>query len=192
MGNREALLGAAKRCLLDKGYSKTSSRDIANAAGVSPAAIVYHFRSKEALLAEALLLAIEDWEQDFRVTLNLNIPSNAEPSQRFERVWDALISAIQNHRSLWAANFELFAQMDNKPEIRVILRGELQKAQIGLAALFLGKQASEIDAETAKTVGGLYHVLMSGLISQWLMDPEQALSSRRLTKAVKQMAVNFR
>ncbi len=55
MGNREDLLAGARRCLFEKGYSCTTVRDIATAAGgVSMAAIGYHFGSKEALLNEAL------------------------------------------------------------------------------------------------------------------------------------------
>ncbi|MGH4006514.1 MAG: TetR family transcriptional regulator, partial [Pseudonocardiaceae bacterium] len=44
MGNREDLLAGAKRCLYEKGYGRTTARDIAAAAGgVSLAAIGYHF-----------------------------------------------------------------------------------------------------------------------------------------------------
>ena len=45
MGNREALLLGAKCCLLEKGLARTTARDIGGAAGVSLAAIGYHFRS---------------------------------------------------------------------------------------------------------------------------------------------------
>ena len=64
MGNREALLDGAKRCLIEKGYSKTTARDIAEAAGVSLAAIGYHFGSKESLLEQAFMAAMEDWFDD--------------------------------------------------------------------------------------------------------------------------------
>ena len=40
--------------MLEKGYARTTARDIASAAGVSLAAIGYHFSSKEALLTEML------------------------------------------------------------------------------------------------------------------------------------------
>ncbi|WP_218934958.1 TetR/AcrR family transcriptional regulator [Actinomadura citrea] len=39
MGNREDLLGAAVRCIQEKGYAKTTLRDIAGVAGVSMAAV---------------------------------------------------------------------------------------------------------------------------------------------------------
>ena len=50
MGNREALLEGAKHCLYEKGYARTTARDISTAAGTSLAAIGYHYRSTEALL----------------------------------------------------------------------------------------------------------------------------------------------
>ncbi|MGH8881492.1 MAG: TetR/AcrR family transcriptional regulator, partial [Stackebrandtia sp.] len=50
MGNRQQLLDAAKQCLFDKGYERTTVRDISDLAGVSKAAIGYHFGSKEALM----------------------------------------------------------------------------------------------------------------------------------------------
>jgi AcrR family transcriptional regulator len=54
MGNREALLSGAKQSLLEKGYDRSTVRDITAAAGgVSMAAIGYHFGSREALLTAA-------------------------------------------------------------------------------------------------------------------------------------------
>jgi AcrR family transcriptional regulator len=184
MGNREALLLGAKQCLLKKGYTRTTARDIASAAGVSLAAIGYHFSSKEALLTEALILAIDDWGMDFRHAL-MTVPDHADPAQRFEATWARLIETFHTHRPLWAANFELFAQMDHLPEIRRILGDSLLQARLGLASLFLNRDVSEIDEHTARTTGAFYHALMSGLIAQWLINPKHALSARDLTEALR-------
>jgi AcrR family transcriptional regulator len=188
MGNREALLLGAKRCLLEKGYARTTARDIAAAADVSLAAIGYHFSSKEALLTEALMLAIADWDLELRRALNTAIRADADPVERFEAIWARLIESFETHRSLWVANFELFAQMDRLPEIRRILRDSLQQARFGLAALFLNKEESAIDKQTARTTGAFYHALLSGLISLFLIDPEHALSAGDLTEALRTTA----
>jgi AcrR family transcriptional regulator len=180
MGNREALLSAAKRCLLEKGFGRTTARDIAAAAGVSLAAIGYHFSSKEALLTEALMLAVEDWERDFRQTLESAIRPDADAGERFETIWGRLIDTFESHRSLWAANFELFAQIDHLPEIRRVLQGSIQNARSSLASLFLSRKENAIDENTARTAGGFYHALLSGLVSQFLIDPGHALSARDL------------
>ena len=184
MGNREALLTAAKRCLLEKGYARTTARDIASAAGVSLAAIGYHFSSKEALLTEALLVAFDDWEKDFRRLMNDSVPTDASPRERFESTWARLIETFETHRSLWVANMELFSQIPRMPEIRGALGNNLQLARSELASLFLNKEQRAISERATQTIGKFHHVLLSGLIMQWLIDPEHGLSARDLTEAL--------
>src|SRR5580692_12187899 len=98
MGNREALLLAAKQCLLDKGYARTTARDIASAAKVSLAAIGYHFSSKDALLTEALLLAFGEWDQDLQRVLQAGVPAHVSPAERFEATWSKIIATFETHR----------------------------------------------------------------------------------------------
>ena len=191
MGNREALLLGAKRCLLEKGYARTTARDIAAAAGVSLAAIGYHFSSKEALLTEALILAIGDWDEELRNALSSAVRADADPAERFETTWMRLMETFETHRPLWAANFELFAQMDRLPEIRRVMGDKFQQARIGLAALFLNKEESAIDERTARTAGAFFHALLSGLISQFLINPEQALSAHDLIEALRTIAAGI-
>ncbi|MBX3587952.1 MAG: TetR/AcrR family transcriptional regulator [Ramlibacter sp.] len=47
----QAVLDAAARLFAGRGYSATSMRDIAEAAGMLPGSLYYHFPAKEALLA---------------------------------------------------------------------------------------------------------------------------------------------
>ena len=58
MGNREELLRGAKQSLVENGWGRSTVRAIADAAGVSHAAIGYHFGSREALLTQALETAM--------------------------------------------------------------------------------------------------------------------------------------
>jgi AcrR family transcriptional regulator len=51
---RQRLLAAAERLLLESGYDAVSVRAINAAAGMNPAAVHYHFGSKEALVAALL------------------------------------------------------------------------------------------------------------------------------------------
>src|SRR5580692_5997041 len=132
MTNREALLNAAKQCLLDKGYARTTARDIASAAGVSLAAIGYHFSSKEALLTEALLLAFGEWDQDLQRALQASVPLDGTPTDRYEATWARIIATFESHRSLWLANFEVFTQMVSQPATREILTSQLHTARTGL------------------------------------------------------------
>src|SRR5687767_6688051 len=55
ISHREDLIEGAIKCLRTKGYARTTARDIAAASGAGLASIGYHFGSKDALLAKALL-----------------------------------------------------------------------------------------------------------------------------------------
>jgi AcrR family transcriptional regulator len=192
MGNREALLAAAKQCLLEKGYNRTTARDIASAAGVSLAAIGYHFSSKDALLTEALLRAFGEWDRDLQQALGASVSAAVTPKERFEATWAKVIATFETHRSLWIANFEIFTQMVGQSATREFLAGNLPTARTGLAAMFLDQEESSISEHTSKTIGTFLHVLLSGLIVQWLIDPASALSARDLTEALRSTAEGLR
>lgn len=192
MGNREALLDAAKKCLLEKGYSRTTARDIASSAGVSLAAIGYHFASKDALLTEALLMAFGEWDQQLQNALRTAVSPQVTPAERFEATWAEVMATFETHRSLWTANFEIFAQMVGQTATREFVAGNLQKARTGLAAMFLNQEESAIDDHTSRTVGTFLHVLLSGLVLQWLIDPASAISASDLTEALRSTAENLK
>ncbi len=191
LNNREALLLAAKKCLLEKGYNRTTARDIASAAGVSLAAIGYHFSSKEALLTEALLLAFGEWDHDLQRALQGAVPANVTPAKRFEAIWAKVIATFETHRPLWVANFEIFAQMVGQPATRQIIASKLHIARAGLAAMFLNQDESTISERTVRTIGTFHHVLLSGLVLQWLIDPASSLSAKDLTEALRATAASL-
>ncbi len=191
MSNRDALLLAAKKCLLEKGFNRTTARDIASAAGVSLAAIGYHFSSKEALLTEALLLAFGEWDEDLQRALQAAVPANVPAARRFEATWAKVMATFETHRSLWVANFEIFAQMIGQAETREMIASKLHLARAGLAAMFLNQDESTISEHTVRTIGTFYHVLLSGLVLQWLIDPVSALSAKDLTEALRAAAKNL-
>ncbi|MCU1222117.1 MAG: TetR family transcriptional regulator [Edaphobacter sp.] len=191
MGNREALVKGAKQCLMEKGYARTTARDIASASGVSLAAIGYHFSSKDALLTEALMQAVQEWDDEFRRDLAVGVRQDLSQRQRFEAIWARLIKSFAKHRPLWAANFEMFSQIDHMPEIRAALGGSLRQAQAGLASLFLNIPEGEIDDETIQTMGALYYTLMTGLMAQHLLDPQNAMTAQRIGEAFSRVASDF-
>lgn len=184
VGNRDALLVGAKSCLLEKGYARTTARDIAAASGVSLAAIGYHFGSKEALLNAAMIEATNEWSEALERALVTEIGSDATPLERFETVWTAVIESLNGHRPLFAAQFEIFAQIDSTPEIRHFMSDAQAKARIGLAALLQDIDPA-VDPERARQVGGFYQALLAGVLVAWLTDPERAPSGRDLADALR-------
>ena len=190
MSNRDDLLAAAKRALYEQGYSRTTARDLASAAGVSLAAIGYHFRTKEALLNEALVAAIGDWGDELGLALAADVAPDASPLQRFEAIWAHVIDLFATHRRLWIANFDILSQIDQLPEeVRRALGEAPQHGRRELAALFHGLDPAA-DEELALAVGSFYTALLLGVMAQWLGDPAHAPSARDLASALQTIAAD--
>ena len=185
MGNREALLDGAKRCLREKGFSRTTARDIAAASGVSLAAIGYHFGSKEALLSQALIEATGQWVDELARTLAESLAPDAAPMQRFEAVWARLLKLSAKDRPLWAANFEVSPQIEQMPQVRQAFAEAQVRARLGLAKLF---QGLEPDDPRSPSVGAFYYALLTGVMAQWLVDPDRAPSAVDLAEALRTIA----
>jgi AcrR family transcriptional regulator len=187
MGNREDLLAGAKRCLYENGYARTTARDIASAAGTSLAAIGYHYGSTEALMSAALFEAIGEWGDEIQRALKADLGRDAGPMERFEWYWSRVTESFGSHRELWAASIEILAQMDRVPGVREALAQGIQEGRLAWAALLL-----EIDpvAEERKAwvVGSFYQALLSGILVQWLIDPEHAPSGHDLAEALRIIA----
>jgi AcrR family transcriptional regulator len=185
MGNREDLLAGARRCLYEKGYAHTTARDIAAASGTSLAAIGYHFRSTKALLNEALIEATREWGEELERALDVEVAPDAGLLERFEAVWTRVIASFTTHRQLWATQLEVVTQIEQTPELREQLAEGLEQARLGLAELI---QRIDPDDPAAKLVGSFYQALLTGVLVQWLIDPEHAPSGRDLAEALRVIA----
>ena len=185
MGNREALLAGAKRCLIEKGYARTTARDIAAASGVSLAAIGYHFGSKDALMNQAIYEFVGEWGEEVERALSVEGAADAEPLKRFESILGRTIESFRGPaRGMWAAQLELMSPMDQNEQLRSFLANVQRVAADGLAELFLGIDPAR-NPEAARTAGSVLHALFIGIIVKWFMDPEQALSARELTAGLR-------
>lgn len=185
MSNRDDLMAAAKRLLREKGFARTTARDLAAASGVSLAAIGYHFGSKEALLSQALIEATGEWVDELEAALAAELDPDAAFATRFEVIWTRILQVAAVNRPLWAANFEISPHIDTMPEVRAVMAAAQEKAREGLAELFLGRTG---DPRADRAVGAFTYALMTGVIAQWLIDPERAPSAADLTQALRTIA----
>jgi len=128
MNNRDALMAAAKQCLREKGFTRTTARDLAAASGVSLAAIGYHFGSKEALLSQAMIEATAEWVRELEAALAQEIDPAAPLAIRFETIWTRILEVGAANRQLWAANFEVSPYVDAMPEVREVMAAAQEQA----------------------------------------------------------------
>jgi len=185
MGNREDLLAAAKQCLLEKGYDRTTVRDIATAAKVSMAAIGYHYGSREALLNEALFRAMDDWGDQVGRALSPDPEAGDTPAAQFESKLSRLIGSFDENRQFWLASLEAFMQSQRSPELRRQLAAGQAEGRRGLAAMVTGQPESEVSEATVRSVGAVQLALISGLMVQWLTDQEAAPTAAEVLTGMK-------
>lgn len=96
---RELILRAARALFAQKGMEECTIRDIAKKAGVSPASVVVHFKSKTALLEEALN---RDIEQTFGRLLT-SMPESQALEDRLMHLFKGFLKLYNENRDLYRA-----------------------------------------------------------------------------------------
>ena len=184
MGNREDLLAGAVECLKEKGWARTTVRDIAAAAGVNHAAIGYHFGSREALLTAAFVQAMDEWGGEMEAVVRAGLDPDATPRERYEAFWRRAIESYGAHRRLWLASVVAAVEAEHSPRVHELMVAALREGRRGLAAGLVGAPESELDDKDVRTIGSLQLALMSGVLLQWVLDPDNAPTAENLTDAL--------
>ncbi|MEV1083550.1 TetR/AcrR family transcriptional regulator [Streptomyces sp. NPDC050211] len=187
MGHREDLLEGAKRCLLAKGFVRTTARDIVKESGTNLASIGYHYGSKDALLAEAYLALVGELSDAFDGDGAVESATAPGSVERFQEVWSNIIGTMRGPGSMWRLSVEIVAMGDQLPAVRDHLAAQQRDAERALVALFMGVPEDEIPDKTLDTLGRFYTTLMTGLIAQWTFDPERAPDADALTEGLRQV-----
>ncbi|MBW8736855.1 MAG: TetR/AcrR family transcriptional regulator [Streptomyces turgidiscabies] len=187
MGHREDLLEGAKRCLLEKGFVRTTARDIVKESGTNLASIGYHYGSKDKLLAEAYVSLVEGLSDDFTPAMGTAGDTDAGSVDRFQEVWSNIIATMRQPGSLWRLSMEIVAMGDQLPTVRDHLAQAQREAGRGLVPLFLGGREEDVPEGDIDTVGQFYNTLMTGLICQYVFDPTTAPTADQLAEGLRRV-----
>jgi AcrR family transcriptional regulator len=179
--NREALLEGALRCLQERGYARTTARDIVAASGTNLGAIGYHYGSTERLLNQALVEGFERWFAELTQAA-AQASHETEPLAMIAR---ELASTFDRHRPLVRSLVEAFAQAEQSDEIRAGLIEAYERGR-ELAGTLLTPQARE--GPHSRVFASLLIAVFDGLLIQWLIDPENAPTGEDLTSAFAGLA----
>jgi AcrR family transcriptional regulator len=77
-GGRARILEVARAAFVERGYAAVSMQEIADAAGLTKAAIYYHFRDKQELFEAVVIAEMERLHQGVAVQLGLGPPLRAQ------------------------------------------------------------------------------------------------------------------
>ena len=170
MGNREDLLAGARRVIIARGVANATAREIAGEAGVSLAAIGYHFGSKEQLVTEALLdtlgTGIGDGMGD-AIRQARDLPRLAG----FAALWNRIPAVFAENRETLLASMENAVRMMRDPAALTRMQGAVEEGYRGVAE-DLAEAYPDLTAEQALALAKLEFVLSQGLGLLWLLSPD--------------------
>ena len=188
MGHREDLLAGAVRCLREKGYGRTTARDIVAASGTNLASIGYHYGSTQALLNAAVFQAMEDFGAEIGQVMRADVGPEGPVLERFERFWARVIDSFRADPEVWAATFDVFSAAQHDPQIRAAVAQGLDDGRTLWARTLYRLDPDGDDHGAARAVGSLHQALFSGVLVQWLIDPGRAPSAADLATALQAIA----
>ncbi|WP_069160668.1 TetR/AcrR family transcriptional regulator [Nocardia altamirensis] len=179
MGTRDDLLAAAKQCLAERGYARTTVRDIVSASGTNLAAINYHFGTRDKLLYQAMLESSSTAVQQILDSLPAEHPD--DPAERLHAFLQRLTDSFTTDTALWSANAESLVQALHAPDIRTELGAAQGRARAGLSDLFGDEPADP-------AVGAVLQTMIGGLLIQWLIDPDHAPTADTIVAGLRALA----
>lgn len=167
VAKREEILEAALAVVARLGYGKASVRQIADAAGLSPAGLLHYFGTKEELFVA--ILAARD-ERDM--------------SEHAEKGFIDAFLAVIRHNAEVPGLVQLYSRLaadasdpdhpahtffrDRTSRLELLARSEI------IAAQERGELRSDLDADWIMRT---LHALADGLQSAWMLDPTIDMAS---------------
>lgn len=186
MGNREDLLAGARQVILEHGVGKATAREIAKAAGVSLAAIGYHFGSKEQLITEALTQSLGTGIGDAMESI---VAEHAGESLRdgFAALWNRMPEVFTANRETLLASLENAVRALRAPEADAELAAATARGYQGVAENLRAARPELADAD-AEAVAKLDYALVQSLGILWLLNPDAVPTGDELARAVTVIA----
>ncbi|WP_433207331.1 TetR/AcrR family transcriptional regulator [Nocardia sp. CA-107356] len=183
--NRTALVEAAIRCLQTMPPETITARVLSTEAGANLASIGYHFGSKDGLLAEAMDVAFQRW-QDEVVSNIVGLPAR-DFGDRLEQAIDVVLAGMSRYAGLTGAFFIAVARAPHDERVRQPLAESYAKLRPAMAAAFsLG------DDRAADDAAGIIMAIFDGLLVQAVLDPGQILDPQRVAAAQRRLFRSFR
>ena len=174
---RAAILDAACAVIAEIGFERIRMRMVAERAGVSTAALHYHFDTREKLFAEALRYSFDHTGADVYESQGTKDTATA----RLARIISASLPLTPDLRQEWAMWQELWCRAGREPESRT-LAIELYRAHQGWIRETLedGIASGEFSACDAETHSLLISALCDGYgVQLMFQNPALTVESAR-------------
>jgi AcrR family transcriptional regulator len=166
---REQMLHAALEVISARGYADTRIADVAERAGVSPALVIYYFKTKDQLLTEAIRYYEDTW---YSVGQS-RMAGLTSAAARLEEIvaMSVLSEADPEPASSWQLWLDFWAQAARNAEVAGVRQKSDERWREMIAALvFEGQEAGEFHPVDAGSFAIYLSTLMDGLTIQIALE----------------------
>jgi len=168
---REQMLRAALEVIADRGYADTRISDVAERIGISPALVIYYFKTKDQLLTDAIRYLDNLWYADGQHRM-ASLPTAAA---RIEEIvaMSCLPEADTEPASSWKLWLDFWALAARNPEVAGLRQRDDERWRELIGSLVRdGREAGEFHAVDPDNFAVLLCTLLDGLAIQIaLADP---------------------
>lgn len=174
------------RCLQDKGYANTTTRDIVAASGANLASIGYHFGGKEALLNEAVAQGVVLWTRS--VEAEAFAGEGVTTGERLELALAAMVDRFDELEPFLVSFVEAFPPAVRSQELRATMAAAYEDSRRSggeMLRRLLERDGETVSEREAEILASLMLALCDGFILQWLLDRERAASSADVIGALR-------
>ncbi len=175
---REQMLRAALEVIAERGYADTRIADVAERIGISPALVIYYFKTKDQLLTESIRYLDNIWYSVGQRRM-AELPTAAA---RIEEIvaMSCLPEADAEPRSSWTLWLDFWTLAARNPEVAGLRQRDDERWRDMISSLVTeGQQAGEFRVVDADNFAILICSLLDGLAIQIALDdpvvgPERA------------------
>jgi AcrR family transcriptional regulator len=166
---REQVLRAALEVIAERGFGDTRIADVAGRAEVSPALVVYYFKTRDRLLTEAIRLGEESWY----AAVDERLRSRTLASEQLAEIVAMTCFAdetpgVDEPWSLW---LDLWAQSAHNESVGAVRREFDARWRSTLRALVIaGQQQGEFRAVDSDDFAVAFSALLDGFAVQFALS----------------------
>jgi len=171
------ILSAALEVIVERGFPDTRIADVAERAEVSPALVIYYFKTKDRLLTEAIRFAEDRWYADGARRMAA-LPTAAK---RLEEIvaMTCLDDGERAGGEGWSLWLDLWAAAVRHPEVRAVREQFDEHWRETIRAIIgEGQAAGEFEAVDADDFAVGFSALLDGLAIQIALE-DPAVSPQR-------------
>jgi AcrR family transcriptional regulator len=166
---KTALLQAAKRLVLERGYAGASVRELAAASGTNLGAVNYHFGSREHLLNRAILEFFLEWGEQVG---DAEVDPAAGPLEQLAARARLMVDGIPEAQPLFVVFLEGVLQSRHAPELKEQLAAHYaeQRRQVG-ERIAASRGGGELSARMLEVAASYMLAVADGIQLQALLEP---------------------